>query len=268
MPKALKAGFPTYWTTYGQGPRPALMIHCSLAHSGSWAGVAGHLGDDLTMTAFDIPGHGRSADWDNRGEIQAVTAGIAAEFLDEPADVIGHSFGATVALRLAVERPELARSLVLIEPVFFAVAWQDDPGLRARYGDFVETYDRAMRARDYLAAAREFIRLWGDGTPWSGIPSQQQALLAKQVPLVEAAAPAIHEDIAGLLKTGRLERLAVPVLLIEGSESPGAIRAINDGLAARLPDTKRATVPGAGHMAPVTHAREVADEIRQFLHEV
>ena len=80
MPRDLRAGFPTYWTTFGQGPRAALMIHCSLSHSGSWGGMARELSGALTMTAFDMPGHGRSAAWDERGEIQAVTTAMAASF--------------------------------------------------------------------------------------------------------------------------------------------------------------------------------------------
>ncbi len=75
------------------------MIHCSLASCEAWGGLARVLSGALTMTAFDMPGHGRSDEWDARGEIQGVTAEIAAGFLDGPADVIGHSFGATVALR-------------------------------------------------------------------------------------------------------------------------------------------------------------------------
>ncbi|TMV76701.1 alpha/beta hydrolase, partial [Thioclava sp. BHET1] len=37
----------------GQGPRAALMVHCSLAHSGEWVGLATHLGDAMTLTAYD-----------------------------------------------------------------------------------------------------------------------------------------------------------------------------------------------------------------------
>ena len=58
----MKAGAETHWTNFGSGPRPALLIHCSLAHGGSWAGVARRLSDRLRMVAFDLPGHGRSAD--------------------------------------------------------------------------------------------------------------------------------------------------------------------------------------------------------------
>jgi lipase len=47
-----------------------------------------------------------------------------------PVHLIGHSFGATVALRLAIEAPERVASLTLIEPVLFAAA-PDGPEKRA-----------------------------------------------------------------------------------------------------------------------------------------
>ena len=174
MPKALKAGFPTYWTHFGQGPRDALMIHCSLAHSGSWGGLARHLSGALTMTAFDLPGHGRSADWDDRAEIQGLCVDIASEFLQKPADIIGHSFGATVALRLVVARPDLVRSLTLIEPVFFAVAFHDHPSGRAAFEARMADFNAAMQAGDFLSAARAFLSVWGDRADWEQLPATVQ----------------------------------------------------------------------------------------------
>ncbi len=46
-----------------------------------------------------------------------------------------------------------------------------------------------------------------------------------------------------------------------GEDSPPVIPAIADALAARLPDVGRARVPGAGHMLPITHPRQVAELI-------
>lgn len=265
MPKGERAGYATYWTKFGQGVRKALLIHCSLAHSGSWGGVARHLSGMLDITAFDMPGHGRSAAWDERGEIQAVTADIAASFLDEPTDIIGHSFGATVALRLAVERPELVRSLVLIEPVFFGVAFADTPGLAAQFEAEVAEFEEAMKTGDYLAAARAFTATWGDGTPWAAIPAAQRDMLAGQMHLVGAGAQALYNDAGGMLASGALGQITVPVLLIEGSKSPDIIAAINAGLAARMVNSERAVIAGAGHMAPITHAQQVSSEIQRFL---
>ncbi|QGX97393.1 alpha/beta hydrolase [Roseovarius faecimaris] len=263
MPKGERAGFPTYWTTFGQGPRRALMIHCSLAHSGAWGGLARHLSGALTMTAFDLPGHGRSAGWDGRGEVQGVAAGIAASFCEEPVDVIGHSFGATVALRLAVERPELVRSLVLIEPVWFRMAECDAAEVFADHVSRMAPYAAALEAGDRLEAARIFTGLWGDGTPWEAIPPAQAEALAAQVPLVEAGAEALYGDPGAMLE--RLGELRCPVLLIAGSESPPVIEAIHDGLAARIAQAERAVVVGAGHMVPITHAGQVSREVLRFL---
>ena len=267
MPRALKAGFDTYWTTFGQGPRNAFMIHCSLASSAAWGGLARHLSGALTMTAMDMPGHGRSADWDDRGEIQGATAEIAADFLQAPTDLIGHSFGATVALRLAVERPELVRTLTLIEPVFFAVAIADRPEIARDHAVESADFEAAMATGDFWEAARTFTELWGDGTPFEAVPASQQKELARQMPLVGAGMPALYHDVGNMLEAGRLGRISQPVLLIEGSTSPGVIGAICEGLEHRLPNAARAVIGGAGHMAPITHAGQVSGKILRFLSE-
>lgn len=268
MPSGLKAGFDTWWTRYGNGPRAGLMIHCSLASSAAWSGLARHLSDDLTLTAFDMPGHGRSARWDGHAEIQGLTTEIAADFLRleaGPADVIGHSFGATVALRLAVDHPGRVRSLTLIEPVFFAVARVDDPALFEDHEAQNADFTAAMTAGDMRGAARAFLALWGDGRGWDKIPPGEQQALSEQMPLIAGAAGVLFEDAAGLLAPGRLARATMPTLLIEGSTSPPIIESIARGVQRRLPDATRVVIDGAGHMAPLTHANAVGAAILRFL---
>src|SRR6056297_998968 len=246
MPTASRAGHPTYWTEFGRGRRAALGLHCSLSHSGSWSGIMRGLGGVLHLTAPDLPGHGQSAPWDGADEIQRLSTAMAAEFLTGPTDIIGHSFGATVALRLAVEHPGLVRSLVLYEPVFFAVALADHPQMRARHAVEMSGYAKGIAAGDMAAAAQAFLRVWGDGRAWDDLPGAVRAGLAAQMPLIEAAAP---------------------VLLLEGSASPAIVTAINEGLAARLPQAARAVIAGAGHMGPMTHPRQTGAEVLRFLAE-
>lgn len=268
MPHGLRGGFATHWQVMGQGPRPALAIHCSLAHCGAWAGVARALGGHLTVTAFDLPGHGGSGPWEGAGEIQAVSTAMAADLVTEtgaPADILGHSFGATVALRLAVEHPHLVRSLSLYEPVFFAVALADRPEMRAAHEAEMAGYAEGMRAGDMARAARGFLRVWGEGAGWRALPRALRAHIAEQMPLIEAASPALYGDAGGMLASGALSRIAVPVLLMEGADSPAIIGAINDGLVARLPDARRAVIAGARHMGPITRPCAVAEEIAGFL---
>ncbi|MBE0452709.1 MAG: alpha/beta hydrolase [Roseovarius sp.] len=265
MPRGLRGGFETHWQVMGQGPRAALAIHCSLAHSGAWAGVARALGRHLTVTAFDLPGHGNSSAWEGKGEIQAVSTAMAANFLDGPTDIIGHSFGATVALRLAVAHPHLVRSLSLYEPVFFAVALADRPGMRAGHEAEMADYRAGVAAGDMARAARGFLRVWGDGEGWDALPEATRARIAAQMPLIEAAAPALYGDAGGMLASGALHHIAAPVLMMQGARSPAIIAAINAGLAARLPDARRVTIPGAGHMGPITRPQTVAEAIATFL---
>ena len=227
----------------------------------------------LNALAFDLPGHGRSGDWDKRGDLQQVSMGMAVDLLEDqaqgqPVDIIGHSFGGTIALRLAVERPDLVRSLVLIEPVFFAVGLADRPDLKGPYDLHMAAYTAALQAGDMSAAAQAFTSVWGDGRAWDLLPEGQKQAMTKRIHLIAEGAPAIYDDVAGLLSGGKLERIAVPVLLIEGGTSPEYIDAINTALARRIDKSERLAVAGAGHMLPITHPRAAADAVRAFLQRV
>nr|WP_322864987.1 alpha/beta fold hydrolase [Aquicoccus sp. G2-2]MEA1112208.1 alpha/beta fold hydrolase [Aquicoccus sp. G2-2] len=192
-----------------------------MAHSGAWKGVAAQLGGSLHMRAFDLPGHGRSGPWTGERDMCALSTAMAADMVgaDGPMDVIGHSFGAVVALSLAIEQPALVRSLVIIESVFVAAALADDPELAARYGQKMKPYTDALERGDKEAAAREFLRDWGDGTPWEALPAEQRAAMAAQIHLIAANSPSVLEDRPGLVENRLIETVKVPVLLIRGQRA-------------------------------------------------
>ena len=246
------------------GGAPALLLHCSLAHSGAWSGVAGHLGCLLDMTAMDLPGHGRSPPWDRARDFHEQATAMARAALPEAPEgvhLIGHSFGATVALRLALEGAA-ARSLTLIEPVLFAAAREAGDLAHDAHARGFAPIEEAFRAGDRERAARLFSRIWGDGRSWDALTPAQRRYLTERIHLIFAGTPALEDDAAGLLAPGRLEGLRVPALLVEGGRSPAVAGATQAALAARLPRAWRAVIEGAGHMAPITHARAVAGAIR------
>lgn len=269
MPVEDRGGVSTHWLRYGQGPRQAMLLHCSLAHSGAWQPLAACLGDRLSMTAFDMPGHGRSGDWE-AGDIQAACVAMAVDLIegetgDGPVDFIGHSFGGTVGLRLAAERPDLVRSLVAIEPVFMAVARADHPEGQAAEEARLDGFRQAAEAGDMRRAAREFMASWGLGDAWDDLSETAKQRRTRAMRAITTGEPAIYEDTAGLLAPGGLESVERPVLLVEGALSPDPIRWVNEGLARRLPDASRAVIEGADHMAPLTHPEAVAARIAEFL---
>ena len=263
MPTAERGGFPTHWTVRGEGDRDAVLIHCSLAHQGAWKGVEERLAPYLRMTAFDIPGHGRSGDWDERGDYQAVTVAMAADLIEGEADLIGHSFGATVGLRLAIEQPMKVRSLTMIEPVFFTIV----RGLDApRIAEHHSEYNKVIAALDSgepQTAARRFLGDWGVGTPWEDLPEKQRRYAVARIGQLLNIEHQIYRDKAGLID--RLPDLNLPVLILDGTRSPAIMSAVCAELQNRIPGAERLRIEGAGHMLPITHPCPAADRIAEFL---
>lgn len=251
---------------YKGGARRALAIHCTLGHSGAWRGLAAALKNDLSILAFDLPSHGKSEAWDRTGNVHDVATDIARGLMDdEPMDLIGHSFGATVALRIAVETPERVRSLTMIEPVYFAAALQDEPDLREAYVAQNKALDAAFAGGDEREAARVFNRDWGDGTPWDDLPERMRETMTKLVHYVPASSAFLHHDSAGLLEPGRFAKAAMPALLIEGDQSPPMSAKVAASLEKRLPDVERVVIEGTGHMVPITHPDKVAGPLKALL---
>ncbi|APG47768.1 alpha/beta fold hydrolase [Phaeobacter porticola] len=270
---------PVFTRSYGQGSRCVLGVHCSLAHSGAWRGLASVLDPQVTLSSFDMLSHGRSPDWDGDGLLQLrnAEAGLAlieAENLakDGPIDLIGHSFGATVAFAMAQMQPELVRSLVMVEPVFFSLATADgnaDPQaleqLRREHKIVRETY----LAGDVEQATRLFNRAWGAGHPkWHDLPESARDAMVRSFPAVMACDTQVYEDMLGVLTPEGLARVTMPCLLIDGGKSQPIMHEVIRALAARLPDVTCRRIDSAGHMLPITHPAETAALLQGFWPEV
>jgi pimeloyl-ACP methyl ester carboxylesterase len=93
----------------GEGP-PLLLVHGFGGAAWNFSELAPLL-PGRRLIIPDLPGHGASS------PLPAPTltgfADVLAEILDQPVDVLGHSLGGVVALRLAERHPQLVRSLVL-----------------------------------------------------------------------------------------------------------------------------------------------------------
>ena len=249
--------------SFGTGARKALALHCSLAHSGAWRGVAAKLSDDLTITALDLPGHGKSPAWSGTRDVFEETLEAVLPFITEPVDLIGHSFGGVLSLMIALERPDLVRSLSLFEPVLMVMAREEGPEEYRWNEKLMEDVAAHVAAGDPEMGARAFLRTWGDGRPWADLPEDLRQSAKRLIPLVCASQPVLAEDSANIIP--RLDRIMVPAVLMDGAGSPPLMKVVQDGIAARMPNARRVTLDGAGHMGPITHAAEVANEIRKTL---
>lgn len=250
------SGHDIHVATVGAGA-PAVMIHCALARHEALLPLAKAIGGQARL--IDMPGHGRSSDWDGKADYQTLVVDAAAACCNGPTHLIGHSFGATVALRLAVERPALVSRLTLIEPVYFAAA--KGTAAHAAHQKAFRPFVAAMLQGDEARAAEVFNALWGSKS-WAAIPPRQKAYLTDRIHLIVASGGAIEEDAEGITSPERLGEVQVPVTLIRGGQSQPVIGAIHDALVSRLPQATDHVVADAGHMLPLTHTDAVAAIIR------
>lgn len=243
---------------------PMLMLHCALAHRGALAPLMDAL-PARSFTAFDLPGHGESA-FDSTVDIQAQAIETAVSLLEitGPIDVFGHSFGATVALKLALERPDLVRSLFLYEPVYFSVLAQTRPEAYAADAKASARFAKASFTQDWPTAAQAFLARWST-EGFAALTAPQQAYILKTIPLIMASEASIIAPESGAVVLEGLAKFKVPTQLMTGETSPVVISEIAEVLATTGPSISRKTIPQAGHMGPITHANPVAEAMHAHI---
>ena len=95
-------------TTWGRGPTKAMFLHGFTGTSHSFDHLEALLGDLLTATCVEIPGHGQTpaASWDE-------TVESIAALIEHPTILVGYSQGARLALAVAARVPKKIHCLVL-----------------------------------------------------------------------------------------------------------------------------------------------------------
>lgn len=249
----------------GAGPG-VICLHCNASSGAQWRGLMDRLAPRFHVLAGDGYGAGRGPAWptgralclqDEVALLQPLRARAG-----EPQALVGHSYGAAVALLAAQQQPP--RALVLYEPTLFALLDAEAPspneaeGIRQTVADAVAHLARGDRS----AAAGRFIDFWmGEGS-WGRTPEARRAPIEEAIVNVQGWATALFTQPTPLSAFGALD---LPVLLMEGSESPASSRGVARLLAGVLPRVQRLQLQGLGHMGPVTHPEPVNAAIEEFL---
>lgn len=249
------AGVAISYDTWGEGP-PLVLLHGAFSdHRTNWAAVKPLL--EPHFSAYALARRGRGETEATRGheiEDEVDDAVALIRRIDEPVFLLGHSYGAHVALAAAARLPDLVRKLVLYE-----APW---PSLCD--GAALAPLEALALAGDWDGFATAFF---GD---LLSMPTSELHVLRSSAdwPSIVADAPASLEDIRAMARY-RFEpehsrALAMPVLLQVGSESPASYY-VTDALAAVLPDAAVAALAGQAHDAMITAPSEYADAVRRFL---
>ena len=136
-----------HWGEHGSPP--VLLVHATGFHGRCWDQVVAALPPGLSITAFDMRGHGHSDrpgsyHWDEFGQdlIDLVDTLSLSNAI-----VVGHSMGGHCAAQLAARRPESCARLILIDPVIFEP--EAYPENRHRMYGSVEDHPVARRRSEW-----------------------------------------------------------------------------------------------------------------------
>jgi pimeloyl-ACP methyl ester carboxylesterase len=222
----------------GDGP-PILFVHGDIVGASLTWRKQLELAERWSLIIPSRPGFGESPPLE-RNDFE-VEAPMFAELLGDGAHLVGHSYGAVIALLAAAERPEAVHSLTVSEPGSLRVA-EGVPVVDEMIANGQLLFEKASSI-----PSEDFLRLFrgGAGSAYE-TPDQLPEELMHGVELLKRERPSWEAEIP-------LERLAAagfPIQVMSGGHSD-AFEAVCDALAGAL-SAERVVIPGRGHTVPST----------------
>ena len=248
-----------YWTS-GDGP-PLVLVHGTTADHTRWAPVLKYLEPHVTVHTMDRRGRGASgeaAEYDVVREFEDVAAVVdaVAETSGSAVDLLGHSFGGFCAFGAAMLTSNI-RKLVLYEgwPAPNPEALAIPPGLQERMDALLA---EGERERVLEAFFREIVRM-----------PDHEFERYRALPVWPARIAAAHtitrEHQGEPFDPEEAKKITVPVLLMVGGDSPPAMQADYETVAAALPDARVTVMDGQQHIAIDLIPEEFARRVLTFL---
>jgi pimeloyl-ACP methyl ester carboxylesterase len=257
-------GVSLQWERTGSGP-PLVLVHGSWGDRTGWAFAAPVIASSFEVVTYDRRGHTDGVEPGGSVHDDASDLGALIESLDlAPAHVVSNSHGGNVAMRLAARRPELFRSLNMHEPPTIALIATDPsqrPLLR-QLGPSLAAVVAKVESGDREGAARQFVDeiALGPGA-WDELPPEARDVFVRNADtfVAEQKDPdAFAADVEALAAFDR------PVQLTYGDQSPPMFEPIIEALTAKLPNVKRALMPGVGHVPQLTEPERYAQTVTEF----
>ena len=222
----------------GFGP-DVVLVHAGVADSRMWDRQWVDWASRYRVTRLDLRGFGRSdapaGTYSHAGDVRAVLDALGID----RAVLVGASFGGRVVLDLAASEPARVAGLVL------ASAGLPDHDWSEVIQAFGAAEDEALEAGDLDRATEVNVAFWvpsASDAVREAIREQQRNAFVLQVGSED------DEELLTEELPSRLATVDVPALVLVGESDYADFHAIADRLAAGLPDVRRATVAGAGHL--------------------
>jgi pimeloyl-ACP methyl ester carboxylesterase len=254
----------------GAGP-PVLLLHSSMSSKSQWRDLFETLGQDHRVIAVDLHGCGDTepapsptCDFRLAHEVALVNTVLARELgAGERLHVVGHSYGAIVALKLAQQTPGRLVSMCLFEPIAFYLLPRGSAA-RLEIEAIGRRVEADLAAGDVIGGTQRYVDYWSGPGAFDSMPASRQAALAGCLAKTALEFRAVCAEPLRLSAYGRIK---APSCLIGSHDGLAPTRRITAMLAEVLRNVRRHEID-AGHMAPATHPHLVNPLIEQFIRGV
>ncbi len=260
-------GYDMAYLELGRGA-PLVCVHGTLGDFRTWSAVMGPLSKKHRVISVSLR-HFFPEDWDGAGNGYKIAQHVAdmIAFIEQiepkPVDLMGHSRGGHIAFRVAQQRPDLLRKLILAEPGGDLDATLEPPGAlkpvspAARIRESIEM----IRAGNIDGALSNFVDvIEGDGA-WARLPATTKQQLR------DNATTLLGQVGENRKPYGRADAQAIktPTLFIGGTETKGTLPLVLRALAPEVAGAQVAMIEGAGHWMFEHAPQRYAEIVTGFL---
>ena len=247
-------GLKMYYEIHGEG-QPLILLHGAyMTIDMNWAEYFPELSKGRKVIALELQGHGHTADIDRPFNYQALATDVALfmkHLKIDSADVMGYSFGGTIAIQLAIQNPELVKKLIIVSTVYKYEGWL--PELRQLFANFQPSFfDNTPLKPAYESVAP-------DPKHWTKFVNKMIELDKKDFNLGEDKVKAIKSPTLLLMGDNDgvdMKHKAEFYSLLGGNIS---------GDLAGLPKSQLAIVPGTTHVSLMMESKKVLAILKPFL---
>ena len=263
MPHLKVNGANIYYEEHGSGPETIVFSHGFL-----WSGHMFHnqvdaLKDRYRCITFDHRGQGKSEITESGYEIDNVYAdafGLIEMLGCAPCHFVGLSMGGFVGLRLGIRRPDLLKSLTLIESSSHPQS-KDSEGQYRLLGFVARWIGLRMVAKPVMEIM--FGAKFRNDPKRANLNNEWKAhLLANdRIGITRALSGVINRQ--GVIE--QLGQIKTPTLIIVGDQDTALPLGESEAMHAGIPNSKLVIIPGAGHTSTVEEPEAVTAALADFI---
>ncbi|GKX32511.1 MAG: alpha/beta hydrolase [Rhizobiaceae bacterium MnEN-MB40S] len=247
-------------------------LHSSASSGAQWRTFAADSAGQMEVIAPDLPGYGQASltrDISRKGVAAAAAPVIELiERKGQAVHLVGHSNGAGVALKIAMVRPDLVKSLALYEPAtfhFLSRGCSTDRALFRQISRLAGLVSVSLAFGNPDRGMRAFINFWNGDGAWESLPDKSRGKFASQ------ARSIIADFNAGFAESWTLQDLGainLPTLMMSGGQSPDIAARVTSHITSAFHDVRTETFLSLGHMAPVFNPDVINPVIQRHIARV